>query len=127
MKTLKLFFLLVILILITSCDTSAGSTEPSEIRYKPGTYTSSAAGFAADIKVTVTFSEDKITGITIDEHHETIARNTVAFALEHIPASIVQSQTADVDVVTGATYTSKAIREAVNHCILQAKDEHNSF
>jgi fumarate reductase flavoprotein subunit len=121
MKILNLyFFSLVLLALLTNCDTSNGSTEPSEARYKPGIYTSRAAGFVSDIKVSVTFSEDKITGITIDEHHETIARNTVAFAIEHIPDSIIQSQSMDVDVVSGATYTSKAIKEAVKNCVSQA-------
>jgi fumarate reductase flavoprotein subunit len=110
------FFSLALSAFLTNCDTS----EPSEARYKPGTYTSSAVGFVSDIKVSVTFSEDKITGITIDEHHETTARNAVAFALEHIPDSIVQSQSADVDVVSGATYTSAAIKEAVKDCASQA-------
>jgi fumarate reductase flavoprotein subunit len=123
-KSMKIFnccFLsLALLLLLTNCDTSTGSTEPSETRYKPGTYTSSAVGFVSDIKVSVAFSEEKITGITIDEHHETTARNTVAFALEHIPDSIVQSQSVDVDIVSGATYTSEAIKEAVKNCVSQA-------
>ena len=35
-------------------------------------------------------------------------------AIEKIPAAIVEKQSTDVDTVSGATVTSKAIIEAVN-------------
>jgi fumarate reductase flavoprotein subunit len=118
MKNLKrCFFPLALLLFITNCDTSANSPE---VRYKPGTYTASAKGFISEIKVSVTFSEEKITAITIDEHNETIGRDRVASAIKSIPDAIVQSQSLEVDVVSGATYTSKAIKEAVKNCILEA-------
>jgi fumarate reductase flavoprotein subunit len=119
-KTLNpYFFSLAIVLLITSCDLSTNSTD-SKVRYKPGMYTSSARGFIGDIKVSVSFSEDKITKITIDEHNETIERNRVALAIKNIPDSILQSQSPEVDVVSGATFTSKAIKEAVKNCVLEA-------
>jgi fumarate reductase flavoprotein subunit len=121
MKTLKpYFFSLALLLFITSCDTSTNSIEPPGVRYEPGVYTSSARGFVDDIKVSVSFSEDEITDITIVEHNETIARNRVAYAIENIPDSILQNQSTEVDVVSGATYTSKAIKEAVKNCVLDA-------
>ncbi|MDR2444430.1 MAG: FMN-binding protein [Spirochaetaceae bacterium] len=89
-------------------------------RYKPGVYTSSANGFNGNIKVSVSFSEEKISSITIDEHNETIGRSKVASAIKSIPDAIVQSQSLEVDVVSGATYTSKAIKDAVKKCVLEA-------
>jgi fumarate reductase flavoprotein subunit len=118
MKILKsCFFPLALLLFITNCDTSANSPE---VRYKPGTYTSSAKGFVSEIKVSVTFSEYEIVGIAIDEHGETAARTRVAYALENIPDYIVQKQSVEVDVISGATYTSNAIKEAVKNCVLEA-------
>jgi fumarate reductase flavoprotein subunit len=118
MKTVRPYsFLLVFLLLITNCDTS---TNLPEVRYKPGTYTSSASGFVSEIKVAVTFSEYEIIGIIIVEHNETIARSTVAYAIENIPDYIVQKQSAEVDIISGATYTSNAIKEAVKNCVLEA-------
>jgi fumarate reductase flavoprotein subunit len=114
-----LFSLLVVL-LITNCDTSTNSPET---RYKPGTYTARAKGFVNNITVSVTFSEDKITDITIDEHHETIARPGVVYAIENIPEHIVQKQSVEVDVISGATATSRAIKEAVKNCILEAMND----
>lgn len=124
MKTVYFYlFLTAVLLLITSCDMSTGSADPSGVRYKPGTYASSAEGFIDDIKVSVSFSEDKIINITIDEHNETIGRNRVAFAIENIPKNIVQKQSPEVDTVTGATFTSSAIIKAVKDCVTMAKSE----
>jgi uncharacterized protein with FMN-binding domain len=121
MKTLHLYiFSMALLLLITNCDTATGSADSPAARYTPGVYTSSARGFIDDIKVSVSFSEDTITGITIDEHSETIERSKVAFAITNIPNAILQSQSPDVDVVSEATFTSKAIKEAVKSCLLEA-------
>jgi fumarate reductase flavoprotein subunit len=113
-------FSLVLVLLITNCDTSTNSPE---VRYKPGTYTSSAKGFVSEIKVAVTFSEYEITSITIVEHNETIARPGIVYAIENIPDYIVQKQSVEVDVISGATYTSNAIKEAVKNCILEAMND----
>jgi fumarate reductase flavoprotein subunit len=121
MKNLNHCFLsLALLLFVTNCDTT---TNPPEVRYKPGTYTSSAKGFVSEIKVSVAFSEYEITGITIDEHNETIARSSVAYALENIPDYIAQKQSVEVDVVSGATYTSNAIKEAVKNCVSDAMND----
>jgi uncharacterized protein with FMN-binding domain len=111
---------LLLLVLIGSCDTSTNPTNTSGVRYKPETYTASARGFMGDIKASVSFSEEKIIAITIDEHNETIGRDRVASAIKNISDAIVQSQSLEVDVVSGATYTSKAIKEAVKNCVLEA-------
>ena len=63
------FFSLAVVLLVTNCDLSTNSTADPEAQYTPGTYTASAEGFVNGITVSVIFSEDKISGITIDEHH----------------------------------------------------------
>jgi fumarate reductase flavoprotein subunit len=113
-------FSLLLVLLITNCNTSTNSPEA---RYKPGTYTSSARGFVSEIEVSTTFSEYEIVGITIVEHNETIARPGIVFAIENIPEYILQKQSVEVDVISGATYTSNAIKEAVKNCILKAMND----
>jgi fumarate reductase flavoprotein subunit len=74
----------------------------------------------SEIKVSVIFSEYEIMSITIDEHNETITRPRIAYAIENIPGYILQEQSVEVDVISGATYTSNAIKEAVKNCVLEA-------
>jgi uncharacterized protein with FMN-binding domain len=100
--------------------------------YKAGVYTAEAAGYGGFIKVSVTFSEEEITRITIVSHKETITANAndperdekeeniipkVQEALAEIPPRIVAAQSANVDVVSGATATSQGIIIAVKRCI----------
>ncbi len=92
-------------------QTSAGA-------YVPGTYTATAQGNNGPVTVTVTFDDQAITGVAVGEHTETPGISDPA--IERIPAAIVDGQTLAVDVVSGATFTSKAILEAVEDCVTQA-------
>ncbi len=95
----------------TAAETTAAETTAAEPAgdgtYKPGTYTASAQGNNGPVELSVTFSEDAITEITIGEHAETQGLSDPAF--EKIPAAIVQYQSLGVDTISGATYTSNAI------------------
>ncbi len=86
--------------------------------YKPGTYTASAQGNNGPVELSVTFSEEAITEIVIGEHGETAGISDAAF--EKVPAAIIESQSLGVDTVSGATYTSQAILDAVADCVTQA-------
>ena len=61
---------------------------------------------------------DTITGVTVVSNSETpsIAGN----ALEQIPAAIVAANSADVDIVAGATFTSNGIINAVKNALESA-------
>jgi len=75
------------------------------------TLTGSAKGFGGVLTVEVTKDGDTITGVEITAQSETAA--VAGGALEAIPAAIVEANSTDVDVVTGATVTSNAIIAAV--------------
>ncbi|ABR46557.1 flavocytochrome c [Alkaliphilus metalliredigens QYMF] len=83
-----------------------------------GTYEASARGMIGDIKIAVTFTEDRIEKIEILEHQET--EGIADPALERIPQSIVANQSLGVDSITGATITSLAILNAVEDAATQA-------
>lgn len=100
----------------TAAETTAAPAKDGG--YTPGTYTASAQGNNGPVELSVTFSEDAITEITIGTHGETQGLSDPAF--EKIPAAIVQYQSLGVDTISGATNTSNAILDAVADCVAQA-------
>ena len=101
----------------TAAETTAAGNAGQK-SYTPGTYTASAQGNNGPVELSVTFSEEAITEITIGKHGETTGISDGAF--EKIPAAIVQYQSLGVDTISGATYTSQAILDAVADCVTQA-------
>lgn len=106
----------------TKAETTAADTTAAEPAgdgtYKPGTYTASAQGNNGPVELSVTFSQDAITEITIGKHGETQGISDAAF--EKIPAAIMENQSLGIDAISGATYTSNAILDAVADCVTQA-------
>ncbi|WP_160317135.1 FAD-dependent oxidoreductase [Oxobacter pfennigii] len=103
----------------------AGNTSSTGGTYKAGTYTATAKGNNGDVKVSVTFSGEKITEVKLDEHRETPGIGDTAF--NTISAKIVEGQTLNVDTVSGATNSSNAILEAVKNCVEQAGGDVNAL
>ena len=90
-------------------------TAPST--YLDGIYTAEAMGFEGQITVQVTVEADQITDITLlraEDEEEYLAR-----AKQVIPA-ILESQSPSVDAVSGATYSSTGILNAVKLALAKA-------
>ena len=90
-------------------------TAPST--YLDGIYTAEAMGFEGKITVQVTVAEDKITDITLlsaEDEEEYLSR-----AKQVIPA-ILEGQSPNVDTVSGATYSSTGILNAVKLALAKA-------
>ena len=79
------------------------------------TLTGVAKGFGGDVTVTVTLQDGKIIDVKAEGPYETPGISTPAF--ENIPAAIVAAGHPDVDVVSGATVTSRAIINAVKNAL----------
>ena len=83
--------------------------------YKDGTYTGSSQGFGGAIKVKVTVSGEKISAIDIieasgeDEAYLSMAKDIVK--------TILDKQTTEVDTISGATYSSTGIKNAVGQAL----------
>ena len=90
----------------------------AESSYTPGTYTAQAEGLNGPVTVEVTFSENAIESVVVAAHKETPGISDGA--IEKIPAEIVAGQTLNLDAVSGATYTSNAILNAVADAVAQA-------
>ena len=86
--------------------------------YTPGTYSARASGIG-DVIVTMTFDSDKITDVVLDVSHETPSIGQAA--AEALKKSLLAGQTAEIDAVSGATITSKAVRQAAAKCIARRR------
>lgn len=97
---------------------TAACTGDSGITFTAGTYTAEAQGNGGPVKVEVTFTDTEIQSINILSQEETPGLGDVA--IEKIKNDIVSGQTLAVDIVTGASYSSQAIIDAVSDCVEQA-------
>lgn len=108
-------------LLLTLCLAFSLTGALAEGPYTPGTYEATAAGFGGDIKLAVEVSEDAIVSVTVLEHSETEGVGTNA--IEQMPAAFVEANSADIDGVTGCTFSSTALKEAVATALAQAAGE----
>ena len=88
--------------------------------YKSGTYSAKAAGIG-DVTVTMTFDENKITNVVLDVANETPSIGQAA--AETLKKQLMSLQSAEIDGVSGATITSRAVHQAAAKCIAQARGE----
>ncbi len=85
--------------------------------YKDGTYYGTGTGFGRTLKVKVEISGGKITSIQIMENQDGSEYISKASALIN---TIIQNQSTNVDTVSGATYSSVGIIQAVRNALSQA-------
>ena len=116
----KLVKVLLAFALIIPVGCSKNESEEEAI-YTAGTYTATAKGFGGDIEVTITVSETKITEATVVGDGETPAIGGAA--LEELGQQIVDANSAEIDGVSGATYTSTGAKEAAAKAIAAAMGE----
>ena len=85
-----------------------------------GVFEGVGTGFGGELKVAVTVEGGKIIKVEILSHKDTAG--VCDAALEKVPAEIVESQSADVDVASGATFTSNGIIAAVKNALGQEEE-----
>jgi flavocytochrome c len=114
MKKIRILFIALLVFLLAAC----GKGGEGDAKWKAGTYTATAKGANGDVTVEVVLSKTKIESVKVIEHSETPGVSDGA--IEKIPQEIVDTQGLGVETVSGATYTSKAIIEAVTLALKQA-------
>lgn len=87
------------------------STETSTDQYQDGTYEGSARGFKGLITVSVTVENGLITAIEDVSNTDTPSFFERCWSV--VTGDIIDAQSTDVDAVTGATYSSVGIMDAV--------------
>ncbi|QNO15365.1 FMN-binding protein [Alkalicella caledoniensis] len=98
-------------------NNDSGSDEVVE--YIDGVYEGESYGYKAQIKVSVEVTDGKISKVEILEQDET--ESIAGPALEQTPSAIVEKNSTDVEVVSGATLTSEGIINAVKNALENAK------
>ena len=99
-------------------STTTPTTEVPEGGYKDGTYQGSGTGFGGTITVQVTVSDGKITAVDIlSASGET---GSYFASAQGVVSKVLSSQSPNVDAVSGATYSSNGIIQAVQNALSHA-------
>lgn len=96
---------------------SIETVDDSNQTWKDGTYYGSGTGFNGEVQVEVVIADGKISNISVVSHNDDSSFMSQAQGL--IP-NIISSQSTNVDAVSGATYSSRGIINAVRAALKQA-------
>lgn len=86
--------------------------------YNDGTYEATVDALHGPLSVEVTVADGEISDVVVTEHSET--EGLTDPAVTDLPAEMVETNSTDVDVVSGATVTSKAVKSAVDEALFAA-------
>jgi uncharacterized protein with FMN-binding domain len=106
----------------TATPTTAATASPtpaataSTSSYADGTYTGTGTSRFGNVTVSVTTSGGAISNVQITK----VTTSYPVSRIASLPAQVVQKQTANVNVVSGATYSSQAFKQAVQQALSQA-------
>ncbi|WP_049686463.1 flavocytochrome c [Dakarella massiliensis] len=92
---------------------------------KPGTYTAKVNGHNAPLTVEVTVDANKILSIKTPDDQESLGVGKAG--LKKTADNILRYQSIGVDAVTGATFSSNALKEGVEKCLKQAGADMKQF
>lgn len=101
----------------TSPPAAAAAPAQTQGQYKDGTFTGQGTSRRGDVWVSVQVQGGQITNVSI-------TRSTLQYPLRDIanlPSEVVQRQSAQVDIVSRATYSSMAFRGAVTQALSSAR------
>lgn len=103
-----------------SSSSTASSSSQTSSQYKDGTYEGSGTGFrGGTTTVSVTVKGGKVTSVTVKSTEDD--QQFFDRAYSTVSAEIIKSQFTDVQAVSGATYSSNGIMQAVANALEKAK------
>ncbi len=100
-------------------DSSSNEENADFTEYADGEYTGSGMGYNGPITVMVTISDGVIEKVRVISGEDDDPYYT--WAIKEIPSAIEKSNSTEVDTVSGATTSSKAIIAAVNDALQKAE------
>lgn len=115
MKASMACILAVLLAVVGPCGTVFAQAASA---LKDGVYTTVGQGKDGPITVKTTVKDHRLASVEVVAQAETAGVADVALA--RVPGAIVAGQTLAVDAVTGASYTTKGILDAVETAVVQA-------
>jgi fumarate reductase flavoprotein subunit len=100
-------------------EAAAADDAAAPLAFTAGTYEATAKGFNGPVAVKVTFSDTALTAIEIISSDETEQVGNAAFPI--MMENMLACNGSGVDSVSGASFSSEALRTAVNDAAQQAK------
>lgn len=85
---------------------NSGAPSTGDITFTPGTYEGEADGFKGKVKVSLTLTENAIADVKVD-HHETEGLGDKA--IDNIVDKVKAETSLNIDIVSGATYSSNGV------------------
>ncbi|MCD7130729.1 FMN-binding protein [Limosilactobacillus agrestis] len=76
------------------------------------------SAYGGELEVLLTYQDNKIQDLQVTKHHES---EMGQWALDELPGKIIAVNSADVDGITGATATSRAIKDATTDALNKAQ------
>ncbi|MFD0698955.1 FMN-binding protein [Paenibacillus sp. GCM10027628] len=98
-------------------NTQTESSQPKRL-YKDGVFKGTGTNRRGSIQVAVTVKSDKITDVEISHFAMHYSEDDVV----HLPQEAVQKQSAQVQNVSGATYSTQAFKDAIQDALSQARN-----
>lgn len=128
-KGFKIMSLLLVFVLtfaaLAGCAKTDSTVTAGEVKYKDGVYEGKGAGNGGNIVLKVTVENGDIANIDVIEHKETEILSDAAF--DKIINAVLQSKSINVDVVTGASFTSRGILAALKDALIKAGGNDEMF
>lgn len=87
-------------------------------QYKNGTFEGSGSNRRGSIGVKVSITNDKITNVEISHFAMHYSKSDVV----GLPQEVIQKQSAQVQNVSGATYSTQAFQDAIEDALTQARN-----
>jgi uncharacterized protein with FMN-binding domain len=119
---MKYVLFLIVLSIVTGCAVTGGSKSLEQTRIErkeqepDKVYEGSAFGYRGPIYVHVRTGGESISEITVVDSDED--QSVGGAAIEELIEAVIVLNSTDVDVVSGATITSKGFLEAVRNAIM---------
>lgn len=121
----KLLSCMGVLSLVLPSVTNVGSITAQESGVTDGEYTVVSKGHSEGLELLVTFEQGAIANVEVVSHNETQGISDAA--IKEIPQKIVEHNSTNVEIVSGATETSNGIREGVSQAIMDAGGSVSDF
>ncbi|MBB1070402.1 FMN-binding protein [Limosilactobacillus sp. RRLNB_1_1] len=80
------------------------------------------SAYGGELEVLLTYQDNKIQDLQVTKHHES---EMGQWALDELPGKIIAANSAEVDGVTGASATSRAIKDATIDALKKAQLKDN--
>lgn len=119
MAVVTVLMALSLVFYIHNTDPLPGGENPNNVLLLDGVYTSVQQGYLSEVTVTITISSGMVSDVQVDASGETPALGGVA-AAQLATALTEAGSSANVDVVSGSTYTSEAVLAGMDDCLAQA-------